>query len=75
MEGSIIHPGAINKTAGQKWPIFPNHQSLLLNMLPTLVETHHAIAFYEHRFHNTRNHLGISISTDLKKMVRLFDNF
>ena len=68
-EGSIIHPGAQNKTAGRKWPIFPAHQMLLRKLLPSLIETHHAISYYDHPYHNTHNDLGISIANDLRIIV------
>ena len=68
-EGSIIHPAAINKTAGLKWPIFPAHQALLRKLLPVLIRTHHSIAFYDNRYHNISHHLGLSITEDLTKMV------
>ena len=70
-EGSIIHPAAINKTAGLKWPIFPAHQSLLRKLLPVLIRTHHSIAFYDNRYHNINHHLGLSITEDLTKMVNI----
>ena len=69
-EGSILHPATINKKAGLLWPIFPAHQTLLRKTLPILIETHHAITNYDERFHNTRNHIGYAISSDLKEMVR-----
>ena len=74
-EGSIFHPATINKKAGLLWPIFPAHQSLLRKSLPILVETHHAIANYDERFHNTRNFIGYAISSELQKMVRIEVSF
>ena len=68
-DGSIIHPAAQEKTAGKYWPIFQSHQMLLKKVLPALIETHHAIAFYDHPFHNTRNDIGMAIANDLRVMV------
>ena len=52
------------------WPIFPTHQVLLRKMLPCLIQTHHAIAFYDSQEHNINNHLGFAITEDLNEMVR-----
>ena len=52
------------------WPIFPSHQVLLRKMLPCLIQTHHAIAFYDSQEHNINNHLGFAITEDLNEMVR-----
>lgn len=68
-EGSIIHPASKGKKAGLKWPIFPGHQSLLRQMVPILIECHHAIANYEALFHNTKNNMGFAIAQELTDMV------
>ena len=73
-KGSIIHPAALNKTAGLKWPIFPAHQMLLRKMLSVLVKTHHCIAFYDNRYHNINHHLGLAMTEDLTKMVSPYAN-
>lgn len=69
--GSIIHPGALNKKAGLKWPIFPVHQQMLTEILPVLIETHHAVVNYQNNLHNTKTFIGFAISEELFEMVNL----
>lgn len=68
-DSSVIHPGAQGKYAGLNWPIFEIHQELLMTVLPVLVKTHHSIAFYDHRYHETNDEIGMAIKTDMKEMV------
>lgn len=65
----MIHPGAMDKTAGKYWPILNIHQNLLVQVLPSLIKTHHAIAFFDHDYHDTNDDLDQSIKKDLIEMV------
>ena len=71
--GSVIHPGALGKQAGYYWPIFSLHHELLKQVLPVLIRTHHAIAFYDHSSHDTMDDLSIQIYNDLNNMVNIND--
>ena len=68
---SIIHPATKDKTAGQIWPIFENDQMHLRKVLPALVRTNHAIAFYDDDRHNNRDALGRRIFDEITDLVSM----
>ena len=66
---SIVHPGAIGKTAGKLWPLSAEDSRHLMMVLPILIRVNHAIAFYDDGRHYTRDALGSRVFGELNDIV------
>ena len=66
---SILHPATVDKTAGRIWPIFEHDQYHLMKVLPVLVRSNHAMAFYDDIGHYTRDALGSRVLGEINDLV------
>ena len=69
MGDSIIHPATIGKLPGQKWPLNETDRAHLLQVLPALVRTHHAVAFMNSQTHEVNDDLGLRIMNEIEDLV------